>query len=172
MSVMVMKDVQKITFAALFVALGSFLKIYSIQVTDSMRISLFAVPIMLAGFYLGPAYGLLTGFAVDTVYFMISPHASFWSLYTITTVIWGFSGWLIKLLRKRFGFFAFVAVIFLTSVFETGFNSFARYVYGLDVWGTLFFRIIVMLFRSPIVVFIMHFLVTKLQILHLETMKT
>lgn len=166
-----MKDVQKLTIAALFVALGSFLKIYSIMITDSMRISLFAIPIMLAGFYLGPIYGLLTGFAVDTVYFMISPYASFWSLYTVTTVIWGLSGWLIKLLHKRFGFFAFVLVIFLTSVFETGFNSFANYVYKLDVWGTLFFRIISMLFRYPLMVFVMNLLVTKLQILQLETMK-
>jgi ECF transporter S component (folate family) len=167
-----MKDVQKITLAALFVAIGSFLKIYSIQVTDSMRISLFAIPIMLAGFYLGPVYGLLTGFAVDTVYFMISPYATFWSLYTVTTTIWGLSGWFIKKLHPRFGLFAFAIIIFLTSVFETGFNTYANYIYKLDIWGTLFFRIITMLFRFPVLVFVMNLLVNKLQVLELEITKT
>jgi ECF transporter S component (folate family) len=167
-----MKDVQKLTLAALFVAIGSFLKIYSIQVTDSMRFSFFAIPILLAGFYLGPGYGLLTGFAVDTVYFMISPYASFWSLYTITTVIWGFSGYLIKKLHNRYGIFAFIFIILFTSVFETGFNTYANYFYGFDIWVTLVSRIISMFVRIPLMVFIMNLLVNKLKVIQLETMKT
>ncbi|MDD3999715.1 MAG: folate family ECF transporter S component [Bacilli bacterium] len=167
-----MKDVQKLTLAALFVAVGAFLKIYSIQVTDSMRISFFAIPIMLAGFYLGPVYGLLTGFAVDTVYFMISPYASFWSLYTISTVVWGLTGALIKKAHQRFGLFSFIFFIIITSIFETGFNTMANYLYGLDIWLTLVSRIITMLVRVPFLVFLMNLLVNKLKVFGYEAIKT
>jgi ECF transporter S component (folate family) len=167
-----MKEIQKLTLAGLYVALGSFLKISSIQITESMRISLFAVPIILAGFYLGPIYGLLVGFAVDTVYFMISPYASFWSLYTISTTIWGLSGWLIRKMHHRYGLFAFVSIIFLTSVFETSWNSLANYFYGLDVWATLFFRIITMLARLPILVFVVNLLTEKIKVIEVAIMKS
>jgi ECF transporter S component (folate family) len=137
-----------------------------------MRISLFAVPIILAGFYLGPIYGLMVGFAVDTVYFMISPYASFWSLYTITTTIWGLSGWLIRKMQHRYHFFAFVIIIFLTSIFETAWNSFANYFYGLDVWGTMFFRVITMLARLPILVFVVNVLTEKIKVLEVAISKS
>jgi ECF transporter S component (folate family) len=163
-----MKEIRKITFAALLAAIASVLKIYSLQLTDTMRISVFPIPLILAGFYLGPTYGLMVGFVTDTAYWITSPNASFWSLYTITTMVWGLSGFLAKKMRFKHNVVSFSIVILLTSIFETVANTYFHYLIGIPYLVTLVPRIITMFVRLPILVYLTIILVEKLKVLKID----
>lgn len=160
------KETIKLVYAALYVAIAAFLKINSLQLTDSLRISLFAIPILLSGYFLGPVYGLMVGFATDTVYMVISPFASFWSIYTISTMMWGLAGALIKKFKISPEVLSFIIVISITTILETTINSIPTYLRYRDLYTVLTERLIsvyVMLGRLPILITITFMLTKKLK---------
>lgn len=164
------KDIRKIVYAALFTAIASILKIHSLQLGANWRISIFPIPLMLAGFYLGPMYGLAVGFATDTVYMLISPYASIWSIYTISTMIWGLSGSLIRDFKPNL--LTLILIITLTSLGETTINSLAMLIEGgfdwIYVYSGLLRRIITLLIRLPILVALMKIIIEKLKVLEID----
>ena len=164
------KDIRNIVYAALFAAIASVLKIYSLQITADWRISLFAIPLILAGFYLGPAYGLTVGFVTDTVYMIISPYASIWSIYTISTMIWGLSGYLIKTMRGNI--ISIIIILALTSLLETSINSIAMLVEGGKDWyyvaSGLPKRLITLVLRLPILITITKNMIDRLKIMQID----
>ncbi|MGD9605198.1 MAG: folate family ECF transporter S component [Bacilli bacterium] len=144
---------RKIALAALFASMAIVLKTFlSIQLGDSMRISLFPIPLLIGGFLLGPLWGLLIGFVTDTVYFMISPFASFWSVYTISTMIWGLGGGLIKLVPVKKDLWKYIIIIAITTILETLINTLANVIYGFSN-ATLLWRVLAMIIRFPFLVF-------------------
>ena len=146
------KKIRIITLAAMFASMAIVLKTFlSIQISDSMRISLFPIPLLIGGFLLGPWWGLLMGFVTDTVYFMISPNASFWSVYSISTMIWGLAGGLIKLVPVKKDLWKYIIVIAVTTCSETLINTLANIIYGFSN-ATLLWRILAMLIRFPFLV--------------------
>jgi len=147
------KDIRNIVFAALFAAIASILKMYALHFGD-FRISLFAIPLLLAGYYLGPWYGLAVGFITDTVYILMSPFGSIWSIYTISTMIWGVSGYILRI--AKLNWWKFALIILLTSLLETSINSIAMLVEGGNDWiyvaSGLPRRLIILVLRFPILV--------------------
>ncbi len=158
------KEIRTVVYAALFAAIASILKIYSLQLGAGWRISIFAIPIMLAGYFLGPIYGLAVGFVTDTVYMFISPYASIWSIYTISTMLWGLSGYLIKKFKPSL--IVIILVILFSSLLETSINSVALVIEGgndwIYVWTGLGKRLITLVIRLPFLIIVMKTLIQKL----------
>lgn len=146
------KKIRKIALAALFASMAIVLKTFlSIQLGESMRISLFPIPLLIAGFLLGPWWGLLVGFVTDTVYFMISPMASFWSVYTISTMIWGLAGGLIRLVPSKKELVKYIIIIGVTTISETLVNTLANEIYGFSN-ALIYWRLLAMVIRFPFLV--------------------
>ncbi|HNZ50465.1 MAG TPA: folate family ECF transporter S component [Bacilli bacterium] len=146
------QTIRKLALASLFASMAIVLKTFlSIQLGESMRISLFPIPLLVGGFLLGPWWGLLIAFVTDTVFFMISPFASFWSVYTFSTLIWGLAGGLIKLVPFKKDLWKYIIVITITSIMETTINTLANFIYGLSN-ATLPWRILSMIIRIPLLV--------------------
>lgn len=82
---------------------------------------------------------------------MISPFASFWSVYTFSTLIWGLAGGLIKLVPFKKDLWKYIIVITITSIMETTINTLANFIYGLSN-ATLPWRILSMIIRIPLLV--------------------
>lgn len=163
------KEIRNIVIAALFASIASILKIYSLQITPTWRISIFAIPLLLGGYFLGPYYGLLIGFVTDTVYMFISPYASVWSIYTLSTMIWGFSGFLIK--KLNWGLFGIILVISFTSISETLINSVAMYFDSRDIFAVLAglpTRLTALVLRLPVLIIIFSFLKERLKQIELD----
>jgi len=158
------KQIRKISLAALFVALAFILKTYlSIQVGTSMRISLFPIPLIIAGYILGPGYGLMAGLATDVLYSIVLGYTP--SLYSVPTILWGFAGSLIPMLPGKRDVWKYAIIIGITTVLETFINSVANYTFGLDVWGTLPWRVLTMIIRFPFLVIASKMIVKQFMIL-------
>ena len=81
------KSVRHLVLAALFVALGVVLQIYSIK-TPIARIGLSPIPIMLSGLFLGPVTGGIVGLAKDLIGVLIDGNAPFpW--ITLVQIMYG-----------------------------------------------------------------------------------
>lgn len=164
------KEIRNIVYAALFAAIASVLKIYSLQITADWRISLFAIPLILAGFYLGPAYGIGVGFVTDTVYMLISPYASIWSIYTISTMIWGLSGYFIRTMKGNLA--SIIIIITLTSLLETSINSVAMLIEGGKDWfyvaSGLPKRLITLVLRLPVLILVTKSIIERFKIMQID----
>lgn len=164
-------ETRKITVTAMLIAFAAVLKIisFSYSIGGGMvtgRISFFAIPLMLAGYLFGPGYGLLAGFATDTVYILTSPFATSWSIYTVSTMIWGVSGFILRKMKWKSFTLSLVLVILVTSLFETGINTLGLYI--VDPSGgiaitSLVMRIVTLFIRLPLLVIVMRTLVKSLQ---------
>lgn len=164
------KIIRNITFAAMFAAMASIFKIFSIQITPNWRISIFPIPIILASYYLGPIYGLLVGFATDTAYIIYSPMATFYSIYTLSTMIWGLTGYLIKLSKSNF--IMMIVIIALTSLLETSINTLGMLInnkFNLEPVLTLLpNRLIALAIRLPFLVAITKVITHKIRVMELD----
>lgn len=164
-------ETRKITVTAMLIAFAAVLKIISFSYSIgggviTGRISFFAIPLMLAGYMFGPGYGLLAGFATDTVYILTNPFATSWSVFTVSTMIWGISGYLLRKLRYKHFTMSLILIILITSLFETAINTLGMYL--LDPSGgiaivSLFMRIITQIIRLPLLVIVMRALVKSLE---------
>lgn len=163
------QEIRKIVFASLFAATASILKIYSLQITTTWRISLFPIALILAGYFLGPLYGLAVGFVTDTVYMFISPFAHIWSIYTLSTMIWGLSGYILSVIKPNI--LLFILVITLTSLLETTINSVAMLVESGISWITVYAglgkRLITLVLRLPVLVIITKLIIKRLKIMEI-----
>lgn len=74
---------------ALMVALGVVFKLFSINVSPTMRLGFGVVPAMTAGILFGPLSGFIVGIMTDTIGFFISS-TGMWSPFT--TLMYGLSG--------------------------------------------------------------------------------
>jgi len=161
------KQIRKIVLAGVLTSMTVLLKTYfSLQLGVDMRVSIFPIPLLIAGYFLGPIYGLACGFAADTAYFMLSPMASFWSIFTISTMIWGLAGGLLKIAPYRSSIFTFIIIITFTSILETSINTIGLHILKLDIYRQLVTRVITMFVRVPVLVYLTKSLVstvTKLE---------
>lgn len=162
-------DLRKIVFAAMLAALTAVVKTLSIHLTG-MRISIFPIPLLIAGYFLGPAYGLVVGFVADTGYMLYT--GNFWSLYTISTMIWGFSGSLLRLRKYSKNIMWYILVLGITGLLETTINSVAYLISHnwdlITLYSNLGVRLLTQLVRLPILVFATKSFVERIKILDLN----
>lgn len=140
--------IYRITFSAVFIALGAVLKTVSIN-TGELRIGFFEIPVFLAGMLLGPFFGALVGIGADFVY-SISSGYSYSVIMMCSALMWGFLGGLLH--NKKVGFVKTLLMCLIASVVATTINSVQLYIYyGIGMFANLPTRIITMIFKWPII---------------------
>ena len=139
--------------ASMMIALGAVLKIYGIMITDQMRISLFAIPLMLSGLVCGMELGIVTAIGADLTYSIFSGYA-FNPAFTISAVYWGILGGIFHNLRAKgkLSIIKIILGILIVSLLETHTNLIVTYIlYGtFTTIASLITKYIILLVKLPI----------------------
>jgi riboflavin transporter len=143
---------RKIAFGALMIALGIYLKVILKVETGVWRIAIYEIPILLSSLYLGPIWGLATGIGVDLIYSYQSGFP-FSLLMHISTAMWGAAGLFIRNRNHRFKFKLWI-VVSIFMVLATAINTLQLYLWQVDIYADLFFRITIMIIKIPVVAYI------------------
>ena len=96
-------QVRDLSFAALLTALSIVLtRALSVMLIggELVRVGLGSIPLMIAGFYLGPALGALSGFLADIIGILINPMGTPHPGFTLTSVLTGLIPGLVVLLFR------------------------------------------------------------------------
>ena len=127
------KKVYTICIASMMAALSIILDILSVR-TDSSKITLYSLPLLLSGFLFGPWVGLLSGLASGLISQIILYGFSVTTpIWIIAPMLWGFlSGILFhKAFKKREKLWVISLVVIITSISATLVNTLAIYLDGL-----------------------------------------
>ena len=125
------KKVLKITFCGIMAAMAIALnKVLSLQLTQSIKITFYALPLMVTSILYGFKIGLLTGLVSGVILQLTSPWgvtvtAPVWAL---APILWGLvPGLIFKPLNKVNKYLAYVVVVFVASVAANLANTLAMY---------------------------------------------
>lgn len=127
---------KKVTIIAILSAMAIVLKLNSIMLIPTFRISVADFPIIVSGMFFGPLAGVLTGLISDTVYAIINPMATPFSPYTIAPVVLGLVASIYYPFRNRkmsIGL-AIITVIFI--LLSLVINSTIHTILGLYYYGS------------------------------------
>ncbi|MFV0499847.1 MAG: folate family ECF transporter S component [Bacilli bacterium] len=135
-----MKQVKKMVYAAIFVALAFVFSLFSVTFGNSMQIGITEFPIMASGFVLGPVFGSLVGLVKDFITMMRHSYPP--SLFTISPILLGFIPGLASLIFAKDKLYKsakwLFVVVFITTLLRTINNSVALYfVNGLEIKAIL-----------------------------------
>lgn len=119
-------DLKMIACISIMVALAVVLKTFGFMIGTNMRISFYAVPLLIAGVLGGFGWGMVASLAADLIYGFFFNSYGFNPVYTISALFWGFSGGLLKQYVKTYGglswlFLSFIVIV--TSIMETCNNA-------------------------------------------------
>lgn len=165
---------KKLALASVLAAVAATLKVLSdLPVGLAGRtLSFFSIPLLIAGYFCGPWFGLAAGFVADTVYALVPfTKGNLGSLFTITTMIWGFSGFLIRKIKIKPLIFTISIVVILTSFLETSLNTWFSYIYGYSKILSFAYsvkRIIEMFIRIPIIIHLTNKLILRMPEFYVE----
>lgn len=156
----------KITTCAILMALGATLKVFGIMITTNMRISFFAIPLILAGLLHGFGFGIVTSIGADLVYSLFSGYA-FNPAFTLSAVYWGILGGAFHYFVKKKGNLPLLIIIvgvFITSMLETHTNLIVTYIlYGTGTTMVqLFTKYLILLIKWPLIVLVIKLLYERL----------
>ena len=158
--------ISKIAISSVLMALGAVLKFFGIMITSNMRLSFFAIPLILSGLLNGLGFGLLTSLGADLLYSLISGYA-FNPAFTISALYWGILGAVFSRIAKKKGnlsiFVIFLGVL-LTSLLETHTNIIVTYIlYGSGTTMlVLLTKYLVLIIKLPIIVGVIKLLYERL----------
>jgi len=146
-------DIQTMVLLSVLVAFAIALKVYSFT-TVSMRISFFAVPVLVAGMIAGPALGGLAGFLADLVYGLVFSSFAYNPFFAISMTLWGVVGGILP--RRQNGKLNLTALfifILAMSLVETSVNTLGMYLfYGPSVaFADLPVRIVTLFVKWPLI---------------------
>ena len=138
------KRVFQICFCAIMASLAIALNsVASVQVTNSIKITFYALPLLVVGILYGPLMGLTTGVVAGVVLQLISPYgislsSPFWAL---APICWGgVSGLIHKLCKNMNQVLAIVLAVIAASISANLINTLAMIMDSLlvkDSWYTL-----------------------------------
>ncbi len=147
-------NIQKLALGAILAALSVVFKLtLEVWITiPGFGLPFYGIPLVLAGLYLGPLYGLVVALVADTTFGLIQGYLP---LYAISSIAWGVIPSLFKKIRSL-GYW--VLIVMLTYVVASLGNTLANYVhFGKQVMlGTLYYRLTLIPLLSPIIAFIVH----------------
>ncbi len=159
------KNIQKLALGGVLAALSVVLKLtLEMWITiPGFGFPFYGIPLILAGLYLGPLYGLIVSVVADTTFGIVQGYLP---LYVLSSIAWGvipslFKRVIIKYKNphinpKNLGYWVFV--IMITYVVATLGNTLANYVHlGIEVMkATLYYRLALIPVLSPIIAFIVN----------------
>lgn len=83
-------NTRDLVMASIFIALSVvFARLFSIRISEGLRLSFGQTPIILAGILLGPVWGLIVGALADVSGFMIAPMGAYIPGLTLTSALVG-----------------------------------------------------------------------------------
>lgn len=150
--------IRNITISAILMALGAVLKYYGIMITPNLRISFFAVPLILAGLVCGIPLGLLSAFGADLIYSMVSGYPYNFG-FALSALFWGLLGGVFHIIVKRrneLPLWKIIVGIFVVSILETHTNVLMTLViYGKHTaLVDLLQKYLVLVIKFPLLVFV------------------
>ena len=154
MEIKAMFTTKNLVRVAVFVAVSIVLKSFLSIETQIFRLTFFDIPLMLLGLLIGPVAGLIGGFVVDWMHVLFSPFAFSFNLFTLSTMMWGFIPG-IFLFRKKLSVTSLTIVVVLTSIIAFSLNTYQLFIwYGEGIYAALPARIITMIVKIPIQVYL------------------
>lgn len=141
--------IKKIAILAMLMALGVAFKFFSIG-NGQFRISIWDLPLMIAGIIAGPLYGGICALGADLIYsFCFSPYP-FSFIMMFTTIVWGVAGGLLH--KKKIEIWYLTIIILCTSLIATGINSIYLWLYHgfYTMVAGLPMRLVTMIVKIPI----------------------
>lgn len=142
---------------SIMAALAVVLKHFGIMIGDSMRISFFAIPLLIAGLIGGVSWGVVAALAADVTYGLFLSSFGFNPIYTISALFWGIAGGFLKIYINRFDKLSWLflsLIVLVTSLLETSNNALWDFVlYGKELTMVLFgYKLIIIGIKLPIIV--------------------
>lgn len=111
---------------SIMIALAVVLKMFGFMIGTNMRISFFAVPLLVAGVLGGFSWGIVASLAADLIYGFFFNSYGFNPIYTISALFWGFSGGILKQYIKTYKSLSWIFLSFIvlvSSIMETCNNA-------------------------------------------------
>ena len=144
---------------SVLVALTVVLKMTGFMIGTQMRISFYAVPLLIAGIMGGFGPGLIAGLAADMIYGFFFNSYGYNPIYTVSALLWGAAGGLLNYQVKKTGnmsWFFTICVVLITSILETSNNAIWDFVlYDKGVTMMLMgYKFAVIAVKLPIIVFV------------------
>ena len=144
---------------SVLVALAVVLKIFGFMIGTNMRISFYAVPLLIAGIIGGFGPGLIAALAADMIYGFFFNSYGYNPIFTISALFWGVAGGLLNFEFKKRGKISWIftiCVVLITSLLETSNNALWDFViYGKGTTIILFgYKLAVIGIKLPIIVLI------------------
>lgn len=171
--------VRNIAICSILMALGAVLKYYGIMITTNLRISFFAIPLILGGLVGGIPLGLLTALGADLLYSIISGYA-FNIGYTISALYYGVLGGLFLLYfnkKQKLPIYIILLGVFAVLVLETHTNLLVTYIiYGsFTAFSEMLVKYLLLIIKLPLISFMVKLIfervILKLQIIQNELKK-
>lgn len=113
---------RSLVMAAMFVTLSIvFARMFSIRVSEALRLSFGQTPIILAGILLGPWWGLIVGIVADVTGFMVAPMGAYIPGLTLVSGLIGFiPGLIYKYIIKNNVTWALIVSIVIDMLIVNG----------------------------------------------------
>ncbi len=154
-------NVLYICVSAVMMALAAVLKVFGIMLTTEMRISFFALPLILTGLFCGMEWGIITSIGADLTYSLFSGYA-FNPAFTLSAVYWGVLGGIFQKInnKNKLNIFVVFFGVLITSLLETHTNILVT----LLLYGTatsiasLLTKYLVLVIKLPIITFLVYIL--------------
>lgn len=171
--------VRNVAICSILMALGATLKYYGIMITPSLRISFFAIPLILGGIVGGIPLGLLTALGADLLYSMVSGYA-FNIGYTISALYWGVLGGLFLMYfnkKQKLPIYIILIGVFIVLMLETHTNLLVTYfLYGtFTAFYDMLVKYLLLIIKLPLISFVIKLVfervILKLQIIQNELKK-
>ncbi len=152
-------NLKMIACISILVALAVVLKMFGFMIGTNMRISFFAVPLLIAGILGGFGWGIIAAVTADLVYGFFFNSYGFNPVYTISALFWGFSGGLLKQYIKTYGNLSWIFISFIilfTSIMETCNNAiWDILLYGKEITMILMgYKFIVIGIKLPVLIIV------------------
>lgn len=141
--------IQKLALGAILAALSVVLKL-TLEMwikIPGFGLPFYGIPLVLAGLYLGPLYGLIVAVVADTTFGIVQGYLP---LYVLSSIAWGVIPSLFKR-RKNVAYWVFM--IMFTYIMATLGNTLANYVHlGIKVMmATLYYRLALIPLFAPLI---------------------
>lgn len=147
-------DLSLIIVVSIMMALAIVFKVTSYTIM-TMRISLFAIPLLLAGLIGGSGLGAIAGLGADIIYGVFFSPFAFNPFFTISSVIWGVAGGFLRSKEHHIAIIPLIMIVIVTSILETAINTIGMFIYAYEgVLASLPKRLLVMIVKWPIIVLV------------------
>lgn len=153
---------RRLILAGFFASMAIVLKVLFSLTTWEFRITFYELPLIFAGITLGPALGLMAGFATDWVYVMVHPMAFSFNLFTVSAMLWGGAFGLFHFKKIPVNLVTLSVVIILVSLTTFTLNTVQLYLFtGPGVFARVPFRLLITVVKWPIQIGSVYFIYHK-----------